>query len=138
MSGTNVALSWQKSSGATGYVLEAGTGPGLSNIASVPVTTNSLSTTAPPGIYFARVRATNKCGSSAPSNEVTVAVSATPAASGSIFGVVDPVVLGTCSAATHDRGWSTAATATATAPGIRRPIRPAASMRHEHGDDPAL
>jgi hypothetical protein len=107
VSGTTVALTWQRSSSATGYVLEAGSAPGQANIATAPVKGTSLTTTAPPGIYYARVRATNKCGSSAPSNEVTVSVgggTATPTAgAGAIFGIVDPTILGTCSAAAHDK-----------------------------------
>jgi hypothetical protein len=115
VSGTTVALTWQKSSSATGYVLEAGSAPGQANIATAPVKGTSLTTTAPPGVYYARVRATNKCGSSAPSNEVTVSVGGgtpapaptptpTPTAgAGSIFGIVDPAILGSCTAATHDK-----------------------------------
>ena len=141
VSGNNVVLTWQTSSGATGYVLSAGSGAGLSDIASVPVKTNSLATTAPAGTYFARVQATNKCGTSAPSNEVTVGVSApapTQPGNGSIFGIVDPVVLGTCSAATHDR-WVVDG-----GDGYRyRTWHPQTDpsgcvYAHEHGDNPAL
>ena len=78
VSGTSIMITWQKSSGATGYVLGAGTGPGLSNIGSAPLQTNSLATTAPAGIYYVRVQATNKCGSSAPSNEVKITVVGAP------------------------------------------------------------
>jgi predicted phage tail protein len=148
VSGTSVVLSWRKVSGATGYVLEAGSAPGLANVATAPVKGTSLSTTAPAGIYYARVRALNKCGSSAPSNEVTVTVGGTPAptptptptptpGTGTIFGIVDPTILGTCSAATHDkwvvdggdgfkyRTWHPQTDPTGCVYG------------HEHGDNPA-
>jgi predicted phage tail protein len=57
----------------TGYLLEAGSAPGLANLATLqvgPVT--SFSTTAPPGIYYVRVRAVNGRGASQPSNEIIV------------------------------------------------------------------
>ena len=57
----------------TGYVIEAGSAPGLADLASLqvgPVT--SFSTTAPPGIYYVRVRAVNARGASQPSNEIIV------------------------------------------------------------------
>ena len=57
-------------------VLEAGSSPGASDIAALVLdpATRSLSNTVAPGVYYVRVRATNACGSSSASNEVTVTV----------------------------------------------------------------
>ena len=81
-SGTSVTLAWHAPSGscpATNYVIEAGSGPGLSTLANF--STGSASTTfsasgVPPGAYFVRVRSGNAAGSSAPSNEATLIVRA--------------------------------------------------------------
>ena len=56
--------------------LEAGFSPGASNAALMVLdaSARSFSTNAPPGRYFVRVHASNACGTSAPSNEVAVAV----------------------------------------------------------------
>jgi hypothetical protein len=141
VSGTAVALAWQQASSATGYLLEAGSAPGQANIATAPVKGTSLTTSAPPGTYYARVRATNRCGRSAPSNEVTISVGGgtpTPTpGTGGIFGIVDPTILGTCSAATHDRwvvdggdGWRYRTWHPQTDP-------TGCIYAHEHGDNPA-
>ena len=56
-----------------GYVIEAGSDPGLSNIATIRVgNVTSFTTEAPPGTYFVRVRAINSRGPGLPSNEVIV------------------------------------------------------------------
>lgn len=70
-----VNLSWNAPAGgsATGYILEGGTGPGLSNLGVVQVgNVTAFSATAPPGVYYVRVRATNARGAGAPSNEIVV------------------------------------------------------------------
>ena len=78
VSGNTVTLSWTAPS--TGgpvatYVIDAGTGPGLSNIAQAAVgNATTLSATVPSGRYFVRVRAVNNIGSSPASNEVIVDV----------------------------------------------------------------
>src|SRR6185295_11971063 len=75
VSGTTVSLSWTAAAGATGYVLEAGSSAGLSNLVVSDVgATVSLTATAGAGTYYVRVRARNACGTGAPSNEVTVVV----------------------------------------------------------------
>jgi predicted phage tail protein len=81
VTGNTVTLSWQAptvtaNNPATSYIIEAGTGPGLANIVTVPlgnVTTFGTSGV-PPGRYFVRVRAANAGGAGDPSNEVVVTV----------------------------------------------------------------
>ena len=75
-SGTSVLLSWTKPAGctATGYVIEAGSASGFSNLASFNTgsTATSFSTTGiGAGTYFVRVRAANAAGISAASNEAS-------------------------------------------------------------------
>ena len=81
-SGTAVSLSWVASSTgcpATGYVVQAGSASGLSNIAVLNVgAATTLSAIAPPGTYFVRVIAVNAAGASAASAEIIITVSATP------------------------------------------------------------
>ncbi len=59
---------------ATGYVLDAGTAPGLTNVGSLLVSGTSFQATVPPGRYYVRVRAVNAIGASAPGDEVIVDV----------------------------------------------------------------
>jgi hypothetical protein len=74
--GRVVTLRW--SAPATGapiaYVIEAGTGPGLANLAQVPVVAPLVQATAPAGVYYARIRAQNACGISQASNEQVISV----------------------------------------------------------------
>jgi hypothetical protein len=71
-----VDLRWTASAGgyaATGYVIEAGSAPGRADLATLNVgNVTSFQTTAPPGVYYVRVRAINARGMSLPSNEVIV------------------------------------------------------------------
>jgi hypothetical protein len=74
-SGAFVSLAWAPSTGAADYVIEVGSGPGLSNILVTGVGAGTaLSTIAPPGVYFARMRGRGACGLGAPSNEIVVTV----------------------------------------------------------------
>jgi hypothetical protein len=79
VSGLTITLSWMApSSGSpTSYVIEAGSRPGASDIAS-GFNTNSTATrfvaSAPPGTYLVRVRALYGSQLSGPSNEVAVVV----------------------------------------------------------------
>jgi hypothetical protein len=74
-SGRFVSLAWAPSAGATDYVIEVGSAPGLSNILVTGVGAGtSLSTMAPPGVYHARMRGRNGCGLGTPSNEIVVSV----------------------------------------------------------------
>jgi hypothetical protein len=77
--GSTVQLSWAAgASNATTlrYLVEAGTAPGLANIATFDVGPQTSLTAGgvPPGTYYVRVRADNVTGDSAPSNEVVVVV----------------------------------------------------------------
>ena len=79
-SGGTVGLSWTAASGApTSYILEAGSAPGLANLANVDVgaATSLTATGVVPGTYFVRVRARNACGVGAASIEVKVVVTST-------------------------------------------------------------
>ena len=74
--GATVDLRWTASVGgfaATSYIIEAGSAPGLSNLARIQVgNLTRFTTTAPPGVYYLRVRGVNARGTSLPSNEVVV------------------------------------------------------------------
>ena len=75
VTGSSVRLTWTGVSGATSYVLEAGTFAGGSNVfvGDVGLVT-SLTTVAPTGVYFIRVRARSGSALSNPSNEVQLLV----------------------------------------------------------------
>jgi predicted phage tail protein len=73
-----VVLAWNVSSGIpTTYVVEAGSGPGLADLANADLGGTATTLTATgvvPGTYYVRVRARNTCGASAASNEITVSM----------------------------------------------------------------
>jgi hypothetical protein len=75
-----VTLSWSAPVGGcapSGYVIQAGSAPGLSNLAILNVgPATELSVSAPPGTYFVRVVAVNAFGGSVPSVEIIVTVGA--------------------------------------------------------------
>gem|GEM_PF-2570442 len=73
VSSQTVSLSWQGAS--SGYRLEAGSAPGLSNLAQLSLAGTSLTFPGiPPGRYYLRVRGNGACGLTAASNEVAVTV----------------------------------------------------------------
>lgn len=79
VSGSTVVLSW--TAPASGdpvsfYVLEAGSAPGLSNlaVAAIPVSSSLTVPGVPFGVYYVRIRAGGAAGPGAPSNEVVVTV----------------------------------------------------------------
>jgi glucose/arabinose dehydrogenase len=76
LTGQNVALNWAAAGDLTSVVLEVGSGPSLADIAvfALPGTARSIGGGVPPRTYYARLRAMNACGASAPSSEVTVTV----------------------------------------------------------------
>lgn len=76
VSGTTITLSWTGSTGATSYVIQAGSASGRSDLSNSNTggAATSLSVTAPSGTYYVRVLAQNACGASGASNEVVVTV----------------------------------------------------------------
>jgi predicted phage tail protein len=93
VNGSSVSLSWTASGSGcapTGYVVEAGSTPGASNLANV--NTGSAATTfsaggVPAGTYYVRVRAANGSGASGPSNETIVIVGTSASLTGRWVGV---------------------------------------------------
>ena len=74
-----VTLTWTASPGcpATSYVIEAGSAPGASNLASLDngsATPTLVVPGVPSGTYFVRVRGRNAAGTGAPSTDITVVV----------------------------------------------------------------
>src|SRR5262249_6162463 len=77
VNGSTVALS-NASSGATSYIVSAGSSPGSSDVATTATSTTAataIATNVGPGTYFVRVNARNACGTGASSNEVSIVVS---------------------------------------------------------------
>ncbi len=75
--GTTVILTWSAASGSpTSYVVEAGSGPGLANLANsdLGATLSYTAQNVARGTYYVRMRAKNACGEGASSNEVLVRV----------------------------------------------------------------
>jgi predicted phage tail protein len=78
-SGSSVALAWSApaSADATGYVIEAGSAPGLANLANFATGSTATRFSASGignGTYYVRVRAQNTAGTSATSNESALVV----------------------------------------------------------------
>ena len=73
--GRSVSLAWTLPPGATGSRLEVGFTTGATDLV-IPNDTAALTLVAdaPPGTYFARLRAVNACGTGAPSAERVIAV----------------------------------------------------------------
>ena len=73
-----VILQWRRpqAGSASDYLVEAGSAPGLSDIASLRTggPGEHLEARVPPGLYVVRLRAVNACGVSAPSAEAVVVV----------------------------------------------------------------
>lgn len=80
VSGSTVTLTWDVQPGETrfGYIVEAGSSSGLSDLASIyrngDFPRSYVATGVPAGTYFVRLRATNALGASLPSNEVMITV----------------------------------------------------------------
>jgi hypothetical protein len=74
-SGAFVVLVWAGVAGASDYVIEVGSASGLSNLLVTSLgATTTISTLAPPGRYYARIRARNACGLGPASNEIVVTI----------------------------------------------------------------
>ncbi len=76
-SGGTVVLTWSGAAGnPTSYGVEAGSAPGLSNLANsdLGLTTTLTATSVGIGTYYVRIRARSACGSGAASNEVVLVV----------------------------------------------------------------
>ncbi|MEZ5287305.1 MAG: hypothetical protein R2712_21380 [Vicinamibacterales bacterium] len=73
-----VTLAWTAPTGAetdapTGYLIEAGSSPGASDLATVPLgNVTSFQVSAPVGPYFVRVRAVNERGAGEASREIVI------------------------------------------------------------------
>ena len=77
VNGHGVALGWTPPAGSlSGHVLDVGSGPGLTNIGSLPVAAPAaaFSAMAPAGRYYVRVRAGSACGMGPASNEIVLDV----------------------------------------------------------------
>jgi hypothetical protein len=79
-SGRALFMEWDPPSGGdpvTGYVLEAGSAPGLANLAVLPLSAvRSFSTGVPVGTFWLRVRAVNAAGTGDPSEDVGLVMGA--------------------------------------------------------------
>jgi hypothetical protein len=86
VNGSSVTLTWQAPVGGcapTSYFIEAGSSPGLSNLAAFSTGSASTSYQASgvgAGTYYVRVRSVNAAGTSGPSNEVQLTVGGCSAA----------------------------------------------------------
>jgi hypothetical protein len=81
--GTVVTLGWTANAAgpaATLYQINAGSAPGLSDLAIITVaaTPTSFTAVAPPGTYYVRMFALNSSGPSAASNELTILIGGGP------------------------------------------------------------
>ncbi len=90
--GTTATLSWIATAGAsaedvpTNFVLEAGSAPGLSDVASVLLgNTTSFSANVSSGTYYVRVRATNDHGESDPTADLVLVAPGAPNAPSGLF-----------------------------------------------------
>jgi len=75
VSGSTVTLNWVSPGGdVTGYILEAGSSPGATDLLNMMTPGTSFTGNAPVGTFYVRVRAVNGCGTGLASNEVSVTV----------------------------------------------------------------
>lgn len=80
--GRTISFSWTASvagAAATSYTIEAGSGPGLANLARLDTGSPASSFTVPnvpAGTYWVRVRGTNAAGTGAPSQDIAIVMGA--------------------------------------------------------------
>ncbi len=75
VAGNVVTLAWSAPVGALEYIVEAGSAPNATNVLNGSVgAATTVSTPAPAGRYYVRVRARNAVGTSGPSSEIIVNV----------------------------------------------------------------
>jgi len=76
--GNRAILRWEPPAEGpvTTYIIEAGSTPGTNNQGTfvAPATSTTFEREAPPGVYYVRLFARNACGTSAPSQELTVTI----------------------------------------------------------------
>jgi len=75
--GSTVTLRWTATGPAAAYFIEAGSVPGIKNLANFSTGNSATEFTAGgvgPGVYYVRVRAATPAGVSGPSNEIVVVV----------------------------------------------------------------
>jgi hypothetical protein len=70
--GTLAGLWWQPVAGASAYRLEAGSAPGLTDLAVLDLPANELVAPVPPGTYWVRVRAVSAWGVGPASSDVAL------------------------------------------------------------------
>lgn len=72
---STVTVNWDAVAGVTGYVLEVGSAPDTSDVASIALASTSFTAAGVPGgTYFLRVRAHHHAGASAASDQVVLVV----------------------------------------------------------------
>jgi hypothetical protein len=91
--GSLVHLRWtapSTGSAPIGYVIQAGSAAGTSNLAVLDTGTNATAFdgVAPPGQYYVRIRARNTCGAGPASNEVAFGMAGSGLAAGQRFGAM--------------------------------------------------
>lgn len=77
LAGSAVAFAWAPPPGlSVGYTLEAGSAPGLADLARIalPYRVEAYGASAPVGTYYVRLRSVNSCGTGPPSAELIVNV----------------------------------------------------------------
>jgi ASPIC and UnbV/Fibronectin type III domain len=77
VAGSSVTIRWEApatGSAPTGYIVEAGSAAGTSDLAVVPTGGTTFNASAPNGTYFVRVKARNSAGTGPASTEVVVRV----------------------------------------------------------------
>jgi hypothetical protein len=74
VNGPIVSLVWGALAGVSSYVLEVGSASGLSDLLQAVVNGTGITGAAPPGLYYARVRGQNACGTGPASPERVVSL----------------------------------------------------------------